>query len=330
MKAIVLNGHGSADIMAIGEVGRPTPAADEVLIRVEATSINRPDIIQREGRYPPPPGASEILGLDAAGTISETGADVTEWRVGDRVTALLSGGGYGQFATAHTGHVLAIPKHISFEQAACIPEAYITAFQNLFINTRLANGETVLLHGGGGGVNTAAIQICKALVPDSCVIVTASPHKLERVKAIGANDVIDYVHEDFAERVQNITDKRGADVILDHIGAAYFGKNCASLAIGGRLVIIATLSGREAQIDLGRLMVKRQSIVGSVLRSRPTPEKAAIVRQFREQVMGHFDAGEIMPVIDRVMPLEQAADAHRLMESSGHFGKIVLRVLHAD
>jgi putative PIG3 family NAD(P)H quinone oxidoreductase len=321
-----MDGHGSADVLRIGKVQRPRAGKGQVLIAVAAAGVNRPDIIQREGRYPPPPSESEILGLEAAGRVVEVGEGVGQWHVGDRVTALLAGGGYAEYAAAYAAHVMAIPHNIAFAEAACIPEAYITAYQNIFLNAGFRDGETLLAHGGGGGVNTAAIQICRALCPNSRVIVTCSPGKLERVKAVGADEVIDYRNEDFAERVRALTNKRGADVILDHIGASYFEQNMTSLAIGGRLAIIATLGGREAKLDLARLMVKRQSVIGSVLRSRPIDEKSAIVARFNEAVMPHVANGDIRPLVHEILPLERADDAHRHMEASQHFGKIVLRV----
>jgi NADPH:quinone reductase-like Zn-dependent oxidoreductase len=221
--------------------------------------------------------------------------------------------------------VIPIPDWMSFELAACIPEAWITAFQNVFLNARLENGQTVLLHGGGGGVNCAAIAVTRALAPDSKIIVTASPGKLERVRELGAHHVIDYRNEDFAARVRDLTGGSGADVILDHVGGPYLEANLKALAVDGRLALIGTLGGRKAEIDLARVLVKRQSIIGSVLRSRSIAEKSAIIAAFTARVMPHFSP-EALPSIDRVLPLAQAAEAHRLMERSEHFGKIVLEV----
>jgi len=213
---------------------------------------------------------------------------------------------------------------MSFEHAACVCETYITAYLNIFMLADLEDGEAVLLHGGGGGVNTSGIQICRLLTPASRVIVTASPGKLERVRDLGAHDVIDYKAQDFAEVIRELTGKRGVNVILDHIAAKYLAQNLASLAVGGRLVIIGLMGGAKAEINLGALMVKRQQIIGSVLRSRPVAEKAGIVRQFTTAVMPLFEQGAIVPLIHAVLPLDQAAEAHRMMEASEHFGKIVL------
>ncbi len=325
MKAILLDGHGAADVMRLADTDAPAPGPGQVLVKIAATSVNRPDLIQREGHYPPPPGESEILGLEAAGIVCEHGSGVHAPALGTRVTALLPGGGYAEYAVASASHVMAIPDWMTFEHAACIPEAYITAFQNLFLNAGLEDGETVLLHGGGGGVNTAAIQICRALVPGSAIIVTASSGKLDRVRALGAHDVIDYTQQDFVERVRTLTEGHGADVILDHIGGPYLEPNLRALAVDGRLALIGTLGGRHAQLDLTRLLVRRQSIIGSVLRSRSTAVKAAIIERFATRVMPHFSE-HMLPIIDRVLPLAQAAEAHRLMEGSAHFGKIVLEV----
>lgn len=316
--------------MKIADVERPSPGAGQVLIRVAATSVNRPDIIQRQGRYPPPPGESAILGLEIAGTIEALGPDVTGFSPGERVLALVGGGGYAEFATAWAGHVMRLPETIGFAEGACICEAYITAYMNLFLGARLAPGESVLLHGGGGGVNTAAIQLCRALNPSGRIFVTASPQKIARVAMLGADRVIDYRNEDFAAAVLADTDGRGVDVILDHIGAPYLAPNLEALAINGRLAIIATMGGREAMLDLAKLMVKRQSIIGSVLRPRPIAEKAAIIAEFKQAVMPLLASGQIKPLIHAIYPVEQAAAAHRTMEASGHFGKMVLSFAAAD
>ena len=326
MKAIVLDKFGGPEVLKPGEVEPPAASPGRVLIRVHATSVNRPDIVQRQGHYPPPPGESALLGLEAAGLVEAVGSGVTEFRPGERVFALLGGGGYAEFAAAHAGHVMRIPPSLSFEQAACICETYLTAYMNLFLYARLADGETVLLHGGGGGVTTAAMQLVKALAPRARMLVTASTRKVERVKALGADVVIDYRSEDFADAVQRHTDQRGVDVILDHLGGAYLAQNVRSLAVGGRLAVIGVMGGRKGDLDVGRLLVNRLSILGSVLRPRPVAEKTAIIRAFERDALPHFAAGGIVPLIHRVYPLEQAAEAHRAMEASEHFGKLVLRV----
>lgn len=321
---MLLDSFGAAEVMRIGDIPIPEPAPDQVLIRVAATSVNRPDIIQRRGHYPPPPGDSDVLGLECAGTVAEIGSEVEGFAKGDRVFALLGGGGYAEFAVAHAGHVLAMPPDMSFEQAACIAETYITAWLNLWRVAELADGENVLLHGGGGGVANAAIQLLRILSPASSVLVTASKGKLERVKALGPHLVIDYGEQDFVDATRRATDDRGADVILDHIGADYFERNLRSLAVNGRLVIIGVMQGSEATLNLARIMLKRQRIIGSVLRPRPKLEKARIVANFASAVMKHFAAGRIAPIIDHVFSIDDVVAAHQRMESREHFGKIVL------
>jgi putative PIG3 family NAD(P)H quinone oxidoreductase len=326
VKAIVLDGFGGPEVLKPGDVEAPTVSSGRVLIRVHATSVNRPDAVQRQGHYPPPPGESPILGLEAAGTVESTGTGVADFSPGDRVFALLGGGGYAELALAHAGHVMRIPPTVSFEQAACICETYLTAYMNLFLYARLTDGESVLLHGGGGGVTTAAMQLVKTLTPHARLLVTASTGKVERVATLGAHVVIDYKKEDFADAVQRHTDKRGVDVILDHLGGSYLAQNVRSLAVGGRLAVIGVMGGRKGELDVGRVLAGRLSILGSVLRPRPVEEKAAIIRAFERDVMPHFAAGRIVPLISRVYPLEQAAEAHRAMEAGEHFGKLVLRV----
>ena len=324
LKAVLMTEFGAADVLRIGEAERPSPATGQVLIKVAATSVNRPDIVQREGNYPPPKGDSEILGLEVAGTIEEIGPEVRGWSIGDRVMSLVGGGGYAEFAVAQADHLLPIPASMSFEEAACVCETYITAYLNVFMLGALKDGDSVLLHGGGGGVNTAAVQLCKALTPSVRVIVTASPGKVERVLALGADRVIDYRAQDFAEEIRDYTQNKGVQVILDHIGAAYLASNMKSLAVGGRLVIIGVTSGVKAELNLALMMVKRQQIIGSVLRSRPVPEKAAIVADFSQAVMPLLEERKCVPLIHRVYALDDVAQAHREMEASAHFGKLVL------
>ena len=324
MKAVLINEFGGAEVLRIGETEKPIPGSGQVLVEVAATSVNRPDIVQREGKYPPPKGDSEILGLEVAGTIAELGPGVSGWSAGDRVMSLVGGGGYAEYALAYADHLIRIPESMSFEEAACVCETYITAYLNVYMIGNLADGDSVLLHGGGGGVNTAAIQICKALTPNARVLVTASPGKIERVQALGADLVIDYQSQDFAEEVQRFTGKRGVQVVLDHIGAAYLASNMKSLAAAGRLVIIGVTSGIKAELNLALMMVKRQQVIGSVLRSRPVPEKAAIVAEFENRILPLLAERRILPLIHKVYGLEDAADAHREMEASAHFGKIVL------
>ncbi len=327
MKAVEMTGVGGPEVLKVAEVATPKPGDGQVLIKVAATSVNRADISQRQGNYPPPKGDSDILGLEVAGVVEQLGAGVEGCNPGERVMSLVGGGGYAEFALAYASHLIPIPDNLSFAQAACVAETYITAYLNIFDEGHLTDGEVVLLHGGGGGVNTAGIQLCKQLVPASRVLVTASTGKLERVADLGADLVIDYQNEAFDEAVRNDTNGHGANVILDHIGSNYLTANLKALAVAGRLVIIGVMSGAQAEINLARLMVKRQHIIGSVLRSRPVDEKAAITARFVAEVLPLFAAGTIEPLIHAVMPLEDVAVAHRTMEASAHFGKIVLSLV---
>lgn len=326
MKAILLKEFGGPEMMFPGDAETPFPGPGQVLIKVAATSVNRPDIIQRQGNYNPPKGDSDILGLEVAGTIERVGEEVSEWQPDERVMALIGGGGYAEYAVAHAGHLMRIPDNMSFEQAACVCETYLTAYLNLFMLAELKDAETVLLHGGGGGVNTAAIHLCRQLIPNTTMIVTASTGKVERVKELGAQHVIDYRKQVFSDEIKQITSGSGVDVILDHIGAKYLTDNMKSLGVYGRLIQIGVTSGPKAELNLALMMVKRQQIIGSVLRPRPVEEKSKIIRAFSEAVLSHMETGAIVPLVSNIYPLEQAADAHREMEASTHFGKIVLRV----
>ncbi len=327
MKAVVLSGFGGAEMMTIGEVATPVPGENQVLVKVMATSINRPDLVQREGKYPPPPGDSEILGLEVSGIIQELGPGVTGWQKGDRVISLVGGGGYAEYAVAYANHLMRIPESMSFTEAACVCESYITAFLNVFMIGEFRDGQSAILHGGGGGVNTAAIQLCKALAPTSKLIVTAAPEKMERVKEIGADFLINFRETpDFTEVIKEFTAKKGVDLILDHVGAKYLAPNMNSLAYKGKLVVIGVTSGIKAELNLALMMVKRQQIIGSVLRSRPVSEKGEIVAEFTRRALPKFADRTIVPIIEKVFPLEQVVEAHRMMEADQHFGKIVLQI----
>ena len=326
MRAVILKSHGPAEGLVLGTSPLPEVGPEQVLIKVRAASVNRPDIMQREGNYPPPPGESEILGLEVAGTVATVGKEVTNWRVGDRVMALIGGGGYAEYALAHAGHMMHIPDVLDFHQAACVCETYITAYLNLFMLGGLSAGQFALVHGGGGGVTTAAIQLSQVLIDEPRLIVTASTGKVERVRAQGVLHVVDYQTTDFVDAVHEITDGRGVDLILDHIGADYLSRNMRALAVSGKMVLIGVMGGVKAELHLAQMLVKRQQILGSVLRPRPIPEKARIISMFAAAVLPHFATGSIVPVVHSVFPLGEAAEAHRLMESSGHFGKIVLDI----
>lgn len=306
------------------ETPTPTPAANQVLLRIEATAVNRADLSQRAGAYPPPAGASPILGLEAAGTIEALGEGVTAWKVGDRVCALLSGGGYAEYAAVPQGHLLPIPDHMSFEQAAALPEVLTTAYLNLYIEAALQPGEVALIHAGGSGVGTAAIQLCREL-GNPC-ITTASGDKLDALRALGATLALDRRAPDFdfVAACKAATDGRGVDVILDPVGAAYLPLNIKALAPRGRLVIIGLMGGAAGELPIGQLMLKRLRVVGSVLRSRSNDEKDAIIARLREHVWPLVTAGRIRPIIDRTLPIQQAQAAHDLLAANDTLGKIVM------
>jgi len=327
MKAVLLNGFGGLEVLTVGEVETPKPAENQVLVKVMATSVNRPDLVQREGKYPPPPGDSEILGLEVSGVVEELGPGVTGWQKGDRVISLVGGGGYAEYAVAYASHLMRIPDSMSFEEAACVCESYITAFLNIFMIGEFKDGQTAILHGGGGGVNTAGIQLCRALTPNCTLIVTAAPEKMERVKAVGADFLINFRETpDFTEAVKEFTSKKGVDLILDHVGAKYLAPNMNSLAYKGKLVVIGVTSGIKAELNLALMMVKRQQIIGSVLRSRPVSEKGEIVAEFTRRALPKFADRTVVPIIEKVFPLDQVVEAHRMMEEDRHFGKIVLKI----
>lgn len=326
MKAILLDEFGGPEVLHIGEAEAPKPQENQVLIKVEASTVNRPDLVQRVGLYPAPKGESEILGLEVSGTIAEVGNEGSQWKVGDKVMALVAGGGYAEYALAYDGHVMAMPESLSYEEAACVCETYITAYLNIFMIGGLKDGDTALIHGGGGGVNTAALHLCKHLTPNAKTIVTASPGKVDRVKELGATLVINYKEQDFAEEIRNYTGKKGVNVILDHIGGPYLEKNIKSLAVGGRMVSIGVTGGPKAEINIALMMVKRQQLIGSVLRSRSIAEKSDIISAFTKDVIPHLANRDFVPLIHEVYPLDQAAQAHQAMENSDHFGKLVLKV----
>jgi putative PIG3 family NAD(P)H quinone oxidoreductase len=292
-------------------------------IRVAACAVNRADLLQRQGMYPPPPGASPILGLECAGTVSEVGANVRGFALGERVMALLAGGGYAEEVVVHAGSAMRVPSALTLEEAAAIPEVFLTVFLNVFQLAQLPDGGWLLVHGGGSGIGTAAIQLAKRA--GASVIVTAgSDAKCAQCKALGADVAVNYRTEKFVDAVKHATGGRGVDVVLDSIGAPYLEDNLASLAIGGRLALIGLMGGAKAELNLGALLARRLSVIGSTLRARPVEEKAAIVRGFVARFGADLAAGRIRAVLDRVLPLARAADAHRAMKASEHFGKIVL------
>ena len=329
MKAILLDGFGDESVMRLGESPPPAMLPGALRLRVAATAVNRADLLQRQGFYAPPPGASEILGLECAGEVLEVGPGVAGWRPGERAMALLAGGGYAEEVVVDAGSALRIPERLSLEEAAAVPEVFLTVFLNVFELGALPEGGTALVHGGGSGIGTAAIQLVKA-AGGRIVVTAGSDAKCAQCRALGADVAVNYRSGDFAAACQEATAGRGVDVVLDSIGAAYLEKNLASLAVGGRLVLIGLMGGAKAEIGLGALLARRLQLIGSTLRTRPTAEKARIAAGFTARFGAALARGEIRPVVDRVLPLARAADAHRAMKASEHFGKIVLRVGSPD
>jgi putative PIG3 family NAD(P)H quinone oxidoreductase len=323
MRAVVYERPGDESLLRVGEVDAPALGPGDLRIRVAGAGVNRADLLQRRGMYPPPPGASPILGLECAGEVREVGARVSGWTRGDRAMALLAGGGYAEEVVVDAGSALPVPRALSDTEAAALPEVYLTVFLNVFQLGALPAGGSLLVHGGGSGIGTAAIQLGK--LAGARVIVTAgSDEKCARCRALGADVAVNYRTAKFRDAVREATGGAGVDVVLDSIGAPYLTDNLASLAIGGRLVLIGLMGGAQAELNLGALLVRRLSVIGSTLRTRSTAEKAALVAGFRARFGGELEAGSIRPVVDRVLPFSRAGDAHRLLQASEHFGKVVL------
>jgi putative PIG3 family NAD(P)H quinone oxidoreductase len=325
MKAVLFEKPGDESVLYLGETADPAPGPGEVRLRVRACAVNRADLLQRQGLYPPPPGASPILGLECAGEVAELGAGVSGWRVGDRAMALLAGGGYAEQVAVHAGSLLPVPAQFSWEQAASLPEVYLTVFLTVFQLGALSDGGSVLVHGGGSGIGTACIQLAK-LAGATIVATAGSQEKCDRCLALGADAAVNYREGDFVAAAQRATSGRGVDVVLDSIGAPYLERNLAALAIGGRLVLIGLMGGAKTEINLAALLGRRLSVIGSTLRARPVEEKAELVAAFLARFGDALAAGALTPVVDRVLPLADAGEAHRAMKASEHFGKIALRV----
>jgi putative PIG3 family NAD(P)H quinone oxidoreductase len=322
MHAIVIEQPGGPEALVWSEVPDPEPGEGEVVVAVTAAAANRADLLQRQGHYPPPPGAPPYPGLECSGVVTAVGAGVSGHSVGERVCALLAGGGYAEQVAVPAGQLLPVPQGLSVQESAALPEVACTVWSNVVDVARLRSGQTLLVHGGGGGIGTFAVQLGKAL--GATVVVTARAAKHEALLALGADAAIDYTTEDFVARTREVTGGRGADVVLDIIGAAYLARNVDVLAPDGRIAVIGMQGGRRGELDLGALMAKRGSISATTLRARPAADKARIVRGVRERVWPLVDAGTIRPVIDTTMPMADAAAAHRRMEASDHLGKILL------
>jgi putative PIG3 family NAD(P)H quinone oxidoreductase len=323
MKAITIPTPGDADALILDEVATPEIAPDEVLVQVAAAGVNRADLMQRQGYYPPPPGCSTYPGLEVSGTISALGADVAGWAVGDQVCALLSGGGYAEQVAVPAPQLLPVPDGVSLVDAAALPEVVSTVWSNVFMTANLQPGQTILIHGGSSGIGTMAIQLARAV--GARVAVTAgAAYKLDACRALGAEILINYREQDFVEVLADATQGRGADVILDNIGAKYLARNVGALAVNGRLVIIGLQGGTKAELDINTLLRKCAAVIATSLRGRPGAEKAAIVAAVREHVWPLVESGRVRPVVHRTFPLAQAPDAHRELEASTNIGKVLL------
>jgi putative PIG3 family NAD(P)H quinone oxidoreductase len=324
MHAVVITEPGGPEVLRWTEVPDPRPGLGEVVLDVAAAGVNRADMMQRQGHYPPPPGAPPYPGLECSGIIAAVGAGVTGWQPGDQACALLAGGGYAEKVAVPAGQLLPVPESTTLIEAAAFPETVCTVYANVFQGARLAKGETLLIHGGSSGIGTTAIQLGK--LAGAVVAVTAgSQEKLDACRRLGADITINYRDDDFAEALMEATGGHGADVILDIIGAGYLAKNIAALAPDGRIANIGLQQGRRAELDFAALMAKRGTIMSTSLRARPVEQKAAIVAAVAAGVWPLVDAGEVRPVIHCELPMAQAAEAHRIMTASSHTGKIVLR-----
>jgi putative PIG3 family NAD(P)H quinone oxidoreductase len=325
MKAITIPVAGGPESLVWTDVPDPRPSPAEVLVEVVATAVNRADLLQRQGHYSPPPGASPYPGLECSGRVVEVGPEVEGWAVGDEVCALLTGGGYAELVAVPAGQLLPVPAGMPLFEAAALPEVVCTVWSNVFMLAALRPEESVLIHGGASGIGTMAIQLARNL--GARVFVTAgSPDKLQRCRDLGAEIAINYREEDFVAVARSATDGRGVDVILDNMGAKYLGRNLAALAANGRLVVIGMQGGTTAELDLAALMAKRAAVLATSLRARPAGEKAAIAASVREHVWPLLESGAIRPVVDRVLPLAEAGEAHRVVEAGEHVGKVLLQV----
>jgi putative PIG3 family NAD(P)H quinone oxidoreductase len=327
MKAIIVREPGDESVMQLGEAPEPELGPEDVRIGVAATAVNRADLLQRRGFYPPPPGASPILGLECAGRVLEVGASVPpgRFRVGERVMALLPGGGYAEQAAVHHGSVLAVPEALDDRSAGGFPEVYLTAYSNVFLYGRIERGASILVHGGGSGVGTAAIQLARE-AGLRCFVTAGSDEKCRRCTELGATAAINYASEDFAARIKELTSGAGVDLVLDSIGGSYLERNLSVLSIGGRLIEIGVSGGASGTINLALLLGRRLEVIGSTLRARSVAEKSKIVAHFVEQFGPALAAGRLRTIVDRVLPLAEAAEAHRVVASSAHFGKVILKV----
>ncbi|MGW1745244.1 NAD(P)H-quinone oxidoreductase [Streptomyces sp. NPDC002092] len=325
MHAITIPEPGGPEALVWDEVPDPVAGEGEVLVEVVASAVNRADILQRQGFYDPPPGASRHPGLECSGRVAALGPGVSGWSVGDEVCALLAGGGYAEKVAVPAGQLLPVPKGIDLKQAAALPEVVCTVWSNVFMVAHLRPGETLLVHGGSSGIGTMAIQLAKA-VGAKVAVTAGTEEKLQQCAALGADILINYREQDFVAEVKKATDGAGADVILDNMGAKYLDRNVQALAVNGRLAIIGMQGGIKGELNIAMLLNKRAAVSATSLRARPLTEKAAIVAAVREHVWPLLDAGHVRPVVDRELPMDDAPTAHRVVEESGHVGKVLLVV----
>lgn len=325
MKAIIVESPGGREKLKIGEIEKPVIKENEILVKVFAAGINRADVMQREGKYPPPAGASTILGLDMAGVVEEVGTLVRKWKKGDKVFGLLPGGGYAEYCAIQDDMAMRIPSNLNFEEAASIPEVFLTAYQALAWNTKLKKGESILIHAAASGVGTAAIQIAKELGAE--IYITASKPKHEVCLKLGALKAIDYKTENFVEKIREFTANKGVDVIIDFISGPYFKQNIDCLKIDGRLTILAFLGGgRVDNFDLRQVLSKRLSIIGSALRSRSRDYQIKLTKDFSEFALDKFESGKLKPIVDKVFDMADVASAHQYLEENKNTGKLVLKI----
>jgi putative PIG3 family NAD(P)H quinone oxidoreductase len=323
MRFVEVSQPGAAEVMRVAEGPSPAPGEGEVLIRVAAAGVNRPDLLQRQGKYPPPPGASPVMGLEVAGTIESVGAG-TGWKTGDRVCALVPGGGYAEYCAAPGMQCLPIPKGLSMEEAAGIPETFFTVWANVFQIGGLKQGERILIHGGASGIGTTAIQLAREF--GATVFVTAgTDEKCEACRRLGAAAAINYLKQDFAQEVRALT-AHGVDMVLDMVGGPYAARNIECLAMRGRLVQIAVQQGAEATVNLAKIMQKRLTVTGSTMRPRTVADKGQIASELKERIWPLLEAGRVKTIVDRVFPLGEVVEAHRYLEAGQHVGKVILKV----
>lgn len=324
MRAVVLESYGGPEVLQLQDVPDPEPGPEEVIVQIAATALNRADLLQRRGFYPGPPMPDEIPGMELSGTVVGLGARATAWQLGDQVMGIVGGGAYAEKIAVHERQLMAVPAAVALADAAAIPEVFITAYDALVVQGGLSSGRVALVHAGGSGVGTASIQIAKAI--GASIIVTASTGKVERCLALGADVAVDYTKDDFVEAVEAFTGGRGVDVVLDVIAGDYVERNIDSVMVQGRIVLVGVMATGMVNLNIAKLLPKRASIIGTVLRARPLEEKIAITRRFAREILPLFDTGALAPVIDSRYPLADIASAHALMETNANVGKIIIDI----